>query len=282
MPAPQVSSLYHKNGASIRKTIAAIIEAHASLKVETDDPMTEINVYELRQDFPTISMSDLAILVQIAHPSINNARELAKALTYHPVASTLPIQLEIHHAPMDLGSDSTDTKIKIPNGLHDEEAIPAAGLASTYFQARDMAFMKANAAYRKGKSDPLMGGAAAYYSQVGRDNDVKARRAQSAAADARVAMQSSHTELDLHGLNVKDAVRISREKVTAWWHELGEQRAGAKRAKAEYQIITGKGTHSEGSKGKLGPAVGKMLIREGWKVEVGSGHLIVMGIARIR
>jgi hypothetical protein len=282
MPAQQVSSLYHKNGASIRTTIAAIIEAHASLKMEADDPMTEIKVHELRQDFPTISMSDLAILLQIANPSVSNARELAKALTSRPVASTLPLQLEIQHAPIDLGSDATDTKIKISNGVHDEGAIPAAALASTYFQARETAFMKANAAYRKGKSDPLMGGAAAYYSQVGRDNDVKTRSAQSAAADARVAMQSSHTELDLHGLNVKDALRISREKVTAWWHELGEQRAGAKHIKAEYQIITGKGNHSEGSKGKLGPAVGKMLVREGWKVEVGSGHLIVTGIAKKR
>ncbi len=232
MPVQQISSLYHKNGASIRKTIAAIIEAHASLKMESDDPMTEINVYELRQDFPTISISDLAILVQITHPSINNARELAKALTSQPVARTVPIQLEIHHAPIGLGSDATDTRTQIPKGLHDEEAIPAAALASTYFQARDTAFMKANAAYRKGKSDPLMRGAAAYYSQVGRGNDVKARTAQSAAADSQVAMQSSHRELDLHGLNVKDAVRISREKVTAWWHELGKQRADAKHIKA--------------------------------------------------
>jgi hypothetical protein len=30
----------------------------------------------------------------------------------------------------------------------------------------------------------------------------------------------------------------------------------------------------------LGPAVGKMLIREGWKVEVGNGVLVVTGVAR--
>jgi len=189
MPVQQVSFLYHKNSASIRTTIAAIIEAHASLKMESDDPLTEINVYELRQTFPTISMSDLTILVQIAHPSINNARELAKALTSHPVSK--------HFTNPARNPSCTYRpwlrryrclKSRFPNGLHDEEAIPAAALASTYFQARDTAFMKANAAYRKGKSDPLMGGAAAYYSQVGRDNDVKARSAQSAAADARVAM----------------------------------------------------------------------------------------------
>jgi hypothetical protein len=280
MPVEQVSSLYHRNGALIRTTIAAIIEAHASMNLESEDPVTQINAYELGQDFPSISSSDLEILVQITHPSMNNARELAKALTSRHVASESPIQLDIRHAPIDLGSDSTNTKIKVPNGIYHEGPVPAAALASNYIQARDTAFIKAHAAYRKGKSDPLMGGAAAYYSQVGRENDAKAKNAESAAADSLVAMQSSRTQLDLHGLNVKDAVRISREKVTAWWHELGEQRAGARHISAEYQIITGKGNHSEGSRGKLGPTVGKMLIREGWKVEVRGGRLVVMGIAK--
>jgi hypothetical protein len=88
----------------------------------------------------------------------------------------------------------------------------------------------------------------------------------------------------LHGVNVKDAVRISREKVTTWWHELNEQRVGTigtRRIGEGYQIITGKGNHSDG-KGKLGPAVGKMLIREGWKVEVRGGRLVVMGVANKR
>lgn len=284
MPMQQAASIYHKNGASVRTTIAAIIGAHASMEMESDDPKIQINASELRQDFPSVSTSDLEILVQITHPSINNARELAKALSSRPVANKPPIQFEFRHAPVELGSEPSNSKIKVSNEIHNEGAVPPAALASTYIQARDTAFIKAHAAFRKGKSDPLMGGAAAYYSQVGRENDAKAKSAESAAADALISMQTSRTELDLHGLNVKDAVRISREKVTAWWHEGGEQRLGTRGIGPEYAIITGKGNHSEG-RGRLGPAVGKMLIREGWKVEVrggNGGRLVVTGVAKKR
>jgi Domain of unknown function (DUF1771) len=284
MPMQQAASIYHKNGGSIRKTIAAIIDAHASMKIEPDDPMIHINTSELRQDFPSLSTSDLGILVQLTHPSMDNARELAKVLTSRSVASRPSIQIEFRHAPVDIGSDSPNTEMKGFNGIHDQETVPHETLASTYIKARDTAYVQAHAAFRKGKSDPLMGGAAAYYSQVGRENDARAKIAESSAADALVSMQTSRTELDLHGLNVKDAVRISREKVTAWWHERSEQRLGTRSIGPEYAIITGKGNHSEG-RGKLGPAVGKMLIREGWTVEVrggNGGRLVVTGVAKKR
>jgi hypothetical protein len=124
-----------------------------------------------------------------------------------------------------------------------------------------------------------MGGAAAYYSQEGRDADARARQALSAAADRLAEMQSWKGGVDLHGVTVEDAKRIAREKVTVWWHELGRDGQGVG---AGYQIVTGVGNHSEGGVGKLGPAVGKMLIREGWKVQVGSGYLVVTGVAKKR
>jgi len=80
-------------------------------------------------------------------------------------------------------------------------------------------------------------------------------------------------------VNVKEAVRISRERVTTWWHELGEGRIGGRGIGSGYRIITGQGNHSDGGRAKLGPAVGKMLLREGWKVEVFSGILVVTGVA---
>jgi len=87
--------------------------------------------------------------------------------------------------------------------------------------------------------------------------------------------------LDLHGVSVKDAVRIARERVTAWWVALGDAKvAGA--SKTEFRIVTGMGRHSEGGRGRLGPAVGKMLVREGWKIEIGEGLLAITGVARKR
>jgi hypothetical protein len=47
-----------------------------------------------------------------------------------------------------------------------------------------------------------------------------------------------------------------------------------------YRIVTGLGRHSEGGRGKIGPAVLKTLMSEGWKVEVGTGELRVTGLAR--
>ena len=280
IPPQQVSSLYHNNGGSIRATIAAIVEAHKSMSIDSDDPMIHINTFELSQEFPSIPSSDLTALLQITHPSTSNARELARSLVSHPSSKVPTIQLEFRHPPVQLDSESAKPKPKSHNAVHPTDVATASAIAKSYKNARNEAFTQASVAYRKGKSDPLMGGAAAYYSQVGRDFDARVKSAQTAAADALVASQSSKTKLDLHGVNVKDAVRISRERVTTWWHELGEGRIGGAGVGAGYRIVTGVGYHSEGGKGKIGPAIGKMLIREGWKVQVGSGVLVVTGVVK--
>jgi hypothetical protein len=275
MPLQQISSMYHENGASVHATISAIIKAHLSMKIETDDPMIQVNAFELRQDFPAISSVDLDALLQLTHPSITDARELAKALTTRPANKESPIQIEFRHTPIQLDPEPIKPAPKPHNAVH-----PFDVTVATYAQGRDTAFSQAKAAFRKGKSDPLMGRAAAYYSQVGRDLDARAKSLESAAADIRVANQSTRLELDLHGCNVKDAVRIAREGVTTWWHELGGPRAGGRGVGPSYRVVVGAGRHSEGGKGKLGPAVGKMLIREGWKIEVGPTYLVVTGTVK--
>lgn len=103
-----------------------------------------------------------------------------------------------------------------------------------------------------------------------------------AAADALAARQSSESGVDLHGLGVRDAVRIARERVQGWWERSGrgEWVGTRKGGGGEFRVVTGVGRHSEGGRGRLGPAVGGMLVREGWKVEVGTGVLVVSGRAR--
>jgi hypothetical protein len=96
------------------------------------------------------------------------------------------------------------------------------------------------------------------------------------AAEKLVESQSFKGGVDLHGVSVEDAKRITGEKVREWWQGLGEERKG------EFRIVTGKGNNSERGVGKLGPAVGKMLIREGWKVEVTPGFLVIKGLAKRR
>lgn len=279
----RVSSLYYKNGASKRKTIYAIIEAHLKSEDELPDSLIE-RTLELSQEFPTVPIPELSTLIQLTRQSNEAAYELAKALTSHPTDDSKPgIQIEFRHPPLHLEDESPTVKLKSHNAvfvdgeINQFNASSAASRAAEYKDRRNVAFMQASAAFKKGKSDPLMGGAAAYYSQIARDLNVHAKNAESAAADALAAQQSTKNKLDLHGITVKDAIRITRERVTKWWHELEEVRADGRGVGPGYTIVTGIGQHSEGGRGKLGPAVGKMLIREGWKVEVSSGILVVTG-----
>ncbi|BCS16019.1 hypothetical protein ALUC_80226S [Aspergillus luchuensis] len=132
-----------------------------------------------------------------------------------------------------------------------------------------------------------MGGAAAYYSAVGRDHLERAKRNAAAAADALVDSQSTWNSLDLHGVSVQDAVRISSERVSEWWDSLGDAKymrgSGASNpVQGGYRIVTGLGRHSHDGTSRLGPAVAKMLAREGWRVEIGAGVLTVVGVVRRR
>lgn len=281
-PKNQITSMFHKNGESARNTVAAIIAAHRDMNLDLDDPLIEITAYEIQQDFPSISKKDLEALVQITQPSEANARALAKTLSNRPTSTRSPIQLEFSYAPLNLTSESIPTNSTDSNASHQSQLLnytTASENASSHRQARDTAFTQAHSAWRKGKSDRLMGAAAAYYSQVGHDHNSRLKSFESQKADALVAGQSIKSELDLHGVNVKDALRISRERVTSWWHELEESRkSGRGRVTNAYKIVTGVGNHSEGGRGKLGPAVGKMLLREGWKVQVATGALTVTGV----
>lgn len=126
-----------------------------------------------------------------------------------------------------------------------------------------------------------MSGAASYYSSVSRDASASLRSHEAAVADALVAGHSRPGEVDLHGVTVRDAVRIARVEVESWWEAQGREWAREGKAKAAgLRVVTGVGRHSESGKGKLGPAVGGMLVREGWKVEIGEGVIEVAGRVR--
>lgn len=298
IPMQQVSSIYHNKGASVRATILSIIENYPTIDLEEEDPIIEVNAMELGEEFPSINRSHLITLTQLTHPSTTSARELAKALISTPVSKPgkPKIQLDIRHTPLILDPSPTvltPSKQYSINALYPTHSIPSnpntpispSTDASPYISERNTAFQKASAAYKKSRSDPLMGGAAAYYSQQGRDANIRVKDAESAAADELVMGQSWSGGIDLHGVGVRDAVRIAREKVTEWWVSEEYRRAGGggyigAGAQEGYKIVTGVGNHSEGGRGKLGPAVARMLIKEGWKVQVGSGALLVMGVVR--
>ena len=285
IPMQIVSSQYHKHGASLPATIRAIVEVTISDGLPTipDDPIIQRHANELGQEFPTIPLPHLTAITRLSHPSTASAHELAKALSTklnRSNPSVGGIEIIPKYSPIDLTHTTSPPAAKrSPAQTLNLNLTTATALAGANNLARQTAFTQASAAYRKSKSDPLMGAVAGYYSSVGRDHDAMAKKYSSAAADALVDAQSSRTELDLHGVSVKDAVRIARERVTAWWVALGDAKLIGPPGGRGFRIVTGMGRHSEGGRGKLGPAVGKMLVREGWRVEIGEGVLVVRGVA---
>lgn len=276
-----VSSAYHSNGASRSATIRSLADSHALREEKiNEDPVMVAQVAELTQEFPSIPSATLSGLLFIARNSVSAANELAAAMISCPAPPSVSelIKITTTHPPIDLGAEEPTRHASETRVARDYNR--ARNSASLHYVAGADAFTKASAAFRRGKSDRMMGGAAAYYSAVGRDHLERAKRNASAAADALVDSQSQPNVLDLHGVSVQDAVRIASERVAEWWDSLGDTKYMRGTGPVRYRIVTGLGRHSHDGTSRLGPAVGKMLAREGWRVEVGEGVLTVVGIVR--
>lgn len=280
-----VKSLYHERGGSVRSTIAALIESsikNDQKSIEEESDVVVQNVADLSNEFP-LDIPQAHALIRLTQPSSADAHELAKALTRSssgsPTTAVGGIELIPRYAPLNI-SEPDDTDLP---GAALSSPGPGPQTAATFAAARHGAFTKASEYHRKGKSDPLMKAAAGYYGQLGRDQHRAYQSAVAVEADRLVARQSTDTQLDLHGVSVADAKRIAKQKVGEWWAALGEERireyAGG-RGRKEYRIITGVGRHSDGGRAKIGPAVVKMLVGDGWKVEVESGVVTVVGLRK--
>lgn len=277
VPPQQVSSMYHKCGGSKSALVSSFIDGHIELGLDTQHAPTQRKAQQLALKYPSIALPRLFALVQMTAPSLSNAEDLAQLLVSSSPASArgTPIHIDIRMAPPDLG-DTAPTSRNTGYGassLYPEGAEPYLPTTSKELSAlRSQAFTSASSAHRKGKSDHLMGAAAGYYSQVGRDLSARMHASSAAEMDRLVSSQSTSDSCDLHGVDVKNALRISKERVTGWWqHKRG--------AHTGYTIVTGKGTHSEGGRSRLQPPIAKMLMQEGWKIEVSSGSILVRGVS---
>lgn len=271
-----VSSTYHKSGASLVTTIVALsssIRPNTTLSSSSLETF-EKSILDLACEFPTLEISQIRALITLTQPSTAHAHELAQLLATSP--STGSSKTLIPHYRPRTPSPAPQLSPSAPRVL-----LPPRTAAQVE-HARTIAILQAEAARRKAKSNPLMGGAASHYNSVARELSVSLEMHNAAAAEVLVIKQSRAGEVDLHGVCVKDAVRIARERVEGWWgsERVGEWARSGKAMGPGLQFVTGVGKHSEGGKSRLGPAVGSMLIREGWKVEIGNGVVTVVGRAR--
>lgn len=288
-----VSSMYYTEGASVPRTLAALLKAsmEESKHLVDDEASIFAEARALAPEYPTLALNYLSAIVRLTHPSTTTARELAQALTAKSKHATGGgICIIPHYAAPDVDAvaewNTVAKNVRSPAVLNTASpgSASAANRRDAYTLARAAAYSQASAAHRKARSDRLMGGAAAYYGQVGRDYAALSSSASAAAADELAASQSTRSQLDLHGIDVANAVRIAQEKVEAWWDNLGESRVngriGAEDRQTGYRIVVGLGRHSEGGKSKLGPAVTKMLRQEDWRIETTGAVIVVKG--RIR
>jgi hypothetical protein len=282
-----VASIYHANGASLSTTVLALVRKEIQAHNKSGEPDIALvqDAIELNEAFPTIDLEYALALVRLTDPSVTKAHDLAKALMEQPASETGGkggIKLDLRYAPVNLSEEDSQVP-RLPSLAPSPRIHDSASLA----RARGDAFQQASAAYRKGKSTPLMRQAAGYYAQEGRDYNANLKAMSQVEADSFVATQSGATYLDLHGVTVANATRIAKQRTQAWWDGLGESKisqwGNARGGVGEgYRIVTGLGRHSEGGRGKIGPAVLKTLMSDGWKVEVGTGELRVTGLSRRR
>ncbi|KAI9712842.1 MAG: hypothetical protein M1820_001464 [Bogoriella megaspora] len=280
-----VSSKYHENGATIAAAIAALLPAD-NVTVENVPPVDAIinaNATDLVKDFPNLSAEQSRGLIRLTSPSTAAAHELAKRLVRNTVmhaAGGLKVIPQYTRFAQETQSEPTPESTWEPGLLHNQ----ATALAASASIARTNAFQNAQRAHRLGRSDPNMRAASSYYSMLGHDLSAQHSSYTAAAADALVASQSPrpNEEIDLHGVSVKDAVRIAEAGAMKWWDVLGEEKAvrGVGKELVGLRLVTGIGRHSEGGKAKVGPAVGRALVKQGWKVEMGNGIITIKGRTR--
>jgi hypothetical protein len=276
-----VSSVYHKFSANLPATIRELAEKEKAKLPPFDkaDPIVQMQVEELRENFPDVAPSRVQALLSLARNIPSATYELIEAMLEQPQEQPHgDIQNMVRYAPINLNEEDDQAWTTVKRGSTSHMAY-----GSDHSMSASQAFGQASAAARRAKSDRLMGGAAAYYASVGHDHLRIAKAESAAMADALVSQQSTRNMIDLHGVSVADGVRIAQARTQAWYDGLGDAKyvsGGGGPVRAGFQIVTGVGTHSKNNAPRLGPAVAKALVRAGWRVEVGHGEMFVTGKLR--
>jgi hypothetical protein len=284
--AQKIRSIYTTQQKSLSRTIRAMAtnEANRFEPSRKLDCSYQTQLAELETDFPKIQSSALLGLMEISGRNVVAVRELAAAMvTSHELKTTGALEIVTRYAPIDIGSDYETDRSCSSNARMPLSHTKAQDLAIEKAAAANTAFAQATKASKKARSDHHMGGAAAYYSALARENVAVARDLSSQAAEGFVLSQSDRSMLDLHGVSVADAVQIARVQVARWWDDLGDAKhvpGGGGPAREGYRVVTGVGRHSKGGAPQIGPAVSRMLVKEGWKVTVGQGEILVTGRMR--
>jgi hypothetical protein len=275
---------------SREQTIVKFLERYMQEGARSNDHASQQLVHELSHAFKNIPEHYLVPLVALVGDVLRYLNEVATLL--NPYFASLPPQrlaLDYKLAPLVgeeiEGFTPVDSKRKaasyspLPSGVSTPKTpqsyTDALAKLNVAAAARSSSYANASSAYRKGGSNPLYRQAAAFYADQAKEQSYGVASARYAAADALVSSSAASDVIDLHGVEVADGVRIAKERVRAWWQNLGEYRA--QEARRGFTVITGLGRHSAGGVSRLRQNVAAALIEDGWRVSVETGRFRVTG-----
>lgn len=312
LPEKTVASVYHSCGRAIAPTIVALLDNNAASTVSLEPSHLE-QLHGLSAEFGCdVKLNHLETLLNLCQENKVAVFELAEILAWYSTKPTIklnttsllstPSPLSPTHSQhvsnsytivgAPYASSSSSTSITSPPTSPRSSHRPlnphsAAHTLASHTTARNEAFAKAAASYRKSRSSPYMGGVASYYANLGHHHNSQVHSIREDEAERLVEANSKPDMLDLHGVTVPQAVKFARERTTDWWvrqrrkQELAGGAGGAgwgRKAVEPFHIVTGLGRHSKGGVPQLMPAVSRMLIRENWKIQVEQGHIVVYGV----
>ncbi|EPS41993.1 hypothetical protein H072_4046 [Dactylellina haptotyla CBS 200.50] len=290
VPLAFATSAYHKHG-SLSATLVALIETHGEGDIIPEDASHLETINSITTKYPRLQQTHIIGLVKMCKDDIASAFKFAEILhrrQLHKIAvnttnagqgarsPTSPSRpranpWNIVGSPKRTSGSSSPTSPTSPRMSYRTAVL----VANEHAIARNEAYNKASAAYRRSKGDPLMGAVAGFYADEGRKHGERLKAVSDIAAEALVNQNSSEYTLDLHGVTVQQAIKITNERVTAWWVKTNSTDS---RALIPFHIITGIGSHSKGGESRIGPAVSRMLIKGNWKIEVRPGNVTVLGV----
>ncbi|KAH0611409.1 uncharacterized protein H6S33_010674 [Morchella sextelata] len=295
LPEKAVGAAYRRHSSALGPTIATLLEDNSSSGAELD-PTHLAQLQDLSAMFgSSVKRRHLETLLHLCKENTPAVFKLAEVLSREPKL-TVQIVNSVPTTPSSPPSTPLNGWVSV-GGPSTARSVPNSPPVSPRFQprplqnlsaqttARNEAFAKAAASYRKSRSDHLMGGAAAFYSDVGHNHNAAVRSLREEAAQQLISSNSTLNNLDLHGVTVSQGVRFAREKTTDWWvRQRREQElaGGGRREVTPFHIVCGAGRHSKDGIPQLLPAVTKVLVKEGWRVVCDHGKVVVVGVSGAR
>ncbi|KAI0188825.1 hypothetical protein EV127DRAFT_117825 [Xylaria flabelliformis] len=290
LPVSEATAIYQRNKFSLGAAILTILDNYISVGLESESSYNQQRqIEEQRKRIPWIpndyfvpifnTTTNVQAAIDIINVLANHFEKpayLKHDVSYSVIATNVEIVSE-EPGPTGLKSSQTVQRLRAaPTTLQEASAAKA-----KIFASAKHSYASASSAFKKGRSDPLMRQAGAFYAERARSEAASRREAISVEAEFLVDQQSTRDTIDLHGVPVQDGVAIALDRVWRWWNALPDEDRVRKVVRRDgLKIVTGLGRHNPDGKSRLRINVFKALVTDGWRVEVLTGAYLVIG--RIR